>query len=48
MGLKCWDGTDSLFLLRAELALGQVKAKVFDSVLSNLSLFPGDLVSCLP
>jgi hypothetical protein len=40
-GLGGWDGTDSLFPLKAKpvLPLGQVKAKVFDSVLANLGLF---------
>jgi hypothetical protein len=41
VGLRGWDGTYSLFLLRAEpvLPLGQEKAEVFDSVLANLGLF---------
>jgi hypothetical protein len=49
-GLRGWDGTDSLFPLRAEsaLPLGQVKAEVFDSVLANLGLFPREFLSCLP
>jgi hypothetical protein len=49
-GLRGWDGINSLFPFRIEpaLSLGQVKAKVFDSVLANLGLFPRDFVSCLP
>jgi hypothetical protein len=49
-GLGDWDGTDNLFLLWAkpEIPLGQVKAKVFISVLVNLGLFPRDFVSCFP
>jgi hypothetical protein len=44
-----WNRTNSLFPLRAKpaLSLPQMKAKVFDSVLENLSLFPRDFVSCL-
>jgi hypothetical protein len=49
VGLRGWNGTYSLFPLRVEPALpsGQVKAKIFDSVLSNLGLFPRDFVSYL-
>jgi hypothetical protein len=48
VSLKGRDGTYSLFPLRADpvLPLGQVKAEVFDSVLTNLGLFPRDFVSC--
>jgi hypothetical protein len=50
MGVRGCDGTYSLFPLWAEpaLSLGQVKAKVFDSVLANLGLFPRDFVSLIP
>jgi hypothetical protein len=49
-GLRGWDGTYSLFPLRAKpvLSLGQMKAKEFNSVLANLGLFPRDFISCLP
>jgi hypothetical protein len=49
-GLRGSDGTESLLPLRDKPALpvGQVKAEVFGSVLSNLGLFPRDFVSCLP
>jgi hypothetical protein len=49
-GVRDWDGTDSLFLIRAEPAfpLGQVKAELFYSLLAILGLFPRDFVSCLP
>jgi hypothetical protein len=41
VGLRGWDGTYSLFPLRAEpaLSLGQVKVKIFDSVLANIKHF---------
>jgi hypothetical protein len=49
-GFRGWNGTYSLFLLRAEPALfmAQVKAEVFDSVSANLGLFLRDFVSCFP
>jgi hypothetical protein len=50
VGLGACNGADSLFPLGAKLVLPltQVKVKIFDSVLANLSLFPRNFVSCLP
>jgi hypothetical protein len=47
VGLRGWDGTYSLFPLRAKpvLPLGQVKAEVFDSVLAFFlqTLYPASI-----
>jgi hypothetical protein len=41
VGLRGWNGTDSLLPFGAKLVLplGQVKAEVFDDVLENLGFF---------
>jgi hypothetical protein len=50
VGLRGWNATYSLLPFRVELALlpEQKGAKVFNTVLTNLGLFPRVFVSCLP
>jgi hypothetical protein len=50
MGLGGQNGTDGLFPLRAQsmLSLLQVKPKVFDHILENLSFLLENFISCLP